>query len=131
MKYPYGKGSKAERELLKKFWENGVAAIRVAGSGKSTTPACDLIAGKNKKVIVLECKATKKDSIYLDEEELHRLDKLARTIGCSAFIACRFSRDEWFFVALSKAEEVKRIRREDFKESWALNFPKLLEYFYK
>ncbi len=131
MRYPYGKGSKAERELLKKFWENKVAAIRVAGSGKATTPACDIIAGKNKRIAVFECKATKKNSIYLEEDELHKLDTLARVMGCRAFIACRFSRDEWFFVPLGKAEEVKKIRREDCKKSWALSFPKLLEYFYK
>lgn len=58
------KGSKGERFLLTKFWENGWACLRTAGSGSMSFPAPDLIAGNKIRRVAVECKVTKDESKY-------------------------------------------------------------------
>ncbi len=68
----YRKGYKFEREV-KLFLENeGFYVIRSAGSKKP-----DIIAGKNGKVLVMECKYTSKSAVYLDKEEVENLKRVA------------------------------------------------------
>jgi hypothetical protein len=50
----YGKGSRAERELLNKFKQHGFIVVRAAGSGFEGP---DIIAIKGGKEYAIECKA--------------------------------------------------------------------------
>ena len=92
------KGTGAERELVHLLWKTGWAALRVAGSGSIKYPVPDIIAGKNKKVLAIECKTTKDDCQYLTKEEVADLKEFARITGAEPYIAVRFAREEWRFL---------------------------------
>lgn len=125
------KGSKAERELVKLFTENGWRAARVAGSGVHEDSPCDLISGKfGKKGFVVEAKSSKKTRIYIKKSQIEDFLKFSEMIGLSAVIAIRFNREGWLFlkpehledsgnnlvVSLTKAKE-KGLRFGQFFES--------------
>ena len=52
------RGSNAERDLIHKFWGEGWAALRAAGSGSSQFPAPDIIASNNVRKLAIEVKLT-------------------------------------------------------------------------
>ncbi len=92
------KGTGAERELVHLFWEKGWAAARVAGSGSIKYPVPDILAGKNKQVLAIECKTTKNECQYLTKEEVADLKEFAKITGAEPYIAVRFAREEWAFL---------------------------------
>ncbi|MCX6695623.1 MAG: Holliday junction resolvase, partial [Candidatus Altiarchaeota archaeon] len=61
----YKKGSDFERFIVNSFWERGWVALRAAGSGKTDKPLPDVIAVKNGRIILIECKTTTKDRLSL------------------------------------------------------------------
>ncbi len=88
------RGFRAERELVKKLWKYGFAAIRGPASGakvkKSVYP--DVVAIYKGKVLVFEVKSRKKlQSIYMKREQLDKILEFARRAGGEAFIAIRLS----------------------------------------
>lgn len=93
------KGTGAERELVHLLWASDWAASRVAGSGSIGYPVPDILASKNKRQLAIECKVTKSDSQYLTKEEVADLRKYAAITGAEPFIAVRFARAEWRFLA--------------------------------
>ncbi|MEM2915859.1 MAG: Holliday junction resolvase Hjc [Candidatus Woesearchaeota archaeon] len=92
------KGTGAERELVHLFWKKDWAASRVAGSGSIKYPVPDIIAGKDKRVLAIECKTTKDDCQYLTKEEVDDLRKFAKITGAEPYVAVRFAREEWRFL---------------------------------
>tara|TARA_Y100000310_G_C20679441_1_gene815032 strand:+ start:1224 stop:1619 length:396 start_codon:yes stop_codon:yes gene_type:complete len=93
------KGSKAERELVRLFTENGWRAARVAGSGVSDDSPCDIIAGKAKrKGCTIEAKSSKKTTIYITHEQIHDFMLFSHIIGLTPVIAARFNREGWLFI---------------------------------
>jgi Holliday junction resolvase len=93
------KGSKAERELLQLFTENGWRAVRVAGSGVNDNSPCDLLAAKiGKKGYTIEAKSSKKSSIYISKEQIEDFVTFSHILGLSPVIACRFNREGWIFL---------------------------------
>ncbi|MCW1301050.1 MAG: Holliday junction resolvase Hjc [Candidatus Nanoarchaeia archaeon] len=127
----YKKGSEAERELMKLLWKHGIGAVRVAGSGKAKSPTCDLVIGKSGKILVVECKSTKKDAIYLEEDEVEKIRKLAEVWGCEALIGCRFARSNWFFLKLNDIYPSRKINRLDSEKENAMELSELINYFEK
>lgn len=99
------KGLGAERELVRLFWERGWACIRVAGSGSTSFPAPDLVAGNGVRKLAVECKAVKSNARYFAEEEIEQLKIFASLFGAEAWIAVRFDRLGWRFFSL---EEMKK-----------------------
>ena len=94
------KGSKAERELVKLFTENGWRAVRVAGSGVGEESPCDIMAGKlGRRGCVVEAKSSKSSSIYITREQIDDFVTFAHTIGLRPVIAARFNRFGWLFVS--------------------------------
>lgn len=97
------KGCRTERELFHKFWENGFACARVAGSGSTILPAADLIAGKRGRILAIECKSGKRDiKRYIKEKQIKELKEFSRILGAEPWIGVRFNNEEWFFLALNK-----------------------------
>lgn len=92
------KGINAERELIHLFWENGWAAVRVAGSGSMPHPCADIIAGSNGRIIVIECKTSKKQGIYIPKENVRKLGEFSRILGKEAWVGVKFNRFGWFFI---------------------------------
>ena len=105
------KGTRAERELFHLFWENGFNSIRTAGSGSTSMPAPDLIAAKNGRVLVIECKSGAGNKRYIKKQQIEELIAFAKTFSAEAWIAARFDRVGWFFV---KAENVAQTKGENF-----------------
>ncbi len=92
------KGTRSERELFRMFWENGWACLRTAGSGSTSFPAPDLIAGKNGRLLVIECKSGAGNYRYLDKKEVEELIFFAESFGAEAWIGARYDRIGWFFI---------------------------------
>ena len=93
------KGSKAERELLRIFTENGWRAVRVAGSGVNDDSPCDLIAAKvGRKGYTIEAKSSKKTAIYITKAQIEDFVKFSYALGLSPVIALRFNYEGWLFI---------------------------------
>lgn len=93
------KGSEAERELVHRFWAvPGWSAHRVAGSGSSTYPSPDIIAGSAERKLGIECKASSKAVQYLSAEQLGQLCTFCERFGAEPWLALRFPRADWLFV---------------------------------
>lgn len=91
------KGSNAERELLRMFLEASWGSIRIAGSGH-TANAPDLIAGHPGKLLVIECKSSKKPAIYVNSQEVLNVLEYANKFGGEPWYAFRFDRMPWRFI---------------------------------
>ncbi len=93
------KGSKAERELVAIFTEHGWRAVRVAGSGVGEDSPCDLIAAKmGKNGFAVECKSSKKTSIYITKAQIEDFVLFSNIIGLKPVIATRFNYEGWIFL---------------------------------
>lgn len=91
------KGSNSERELVKLFLSQGWQALRIAGSGKMNF-APDIIAGTKGRLLVIECKSSKKQAIYIDKEEAKNLLNYAEKLGGEPWYGFRFNRCGWYFL---------------------------------
>lgn len=100
------KGSKAERELLQIFTDNGWRAVRVAGSGVNDNSPCDLIAGKiGRKGHTIEAKSSKSTSIYISKSQIEDFLVYSGTLGLDPVIALRFNREGWLFIKPSQLSD--------------------------
>ncbi|MEC8339891.1 MAG: Holliday junction resolvase Hjc [Nanoarchaeota archaeon] len=100
-------GTKAENELIHKFWEEGWCCIRVAGSGSTKYPAPDLLAGNSHRKIVFEIKVVSAKKKYFSNQEILDLEYFARTFGAEAWVGVQFETKEWFFCPTSELEKTK------------------------
>ena len=90
------KGTKHENELfdlINKSWR----VVRTAGSGTKRDADCDLIAGKNGNIYVIEVKSTKKKVVYISKNQIDRLQKFSEEFGAIPIIALRFPREKFKF----------------------------------
>lgn len=101
------KGSKAERELLHMFWSRGLGCIRSAGSGSMKYPGPDLIASNKIRTLAIECKSTKENKKYLDEEDIKQLKEFCDIFGAEPWFAVRFARMNWLFLSLEDIEKTE------------------------
>ena len=102
------KGLNAERELVHLLWENGFAALRIAGSGSTKYPSPDVIAIKAKRILLIECKATINDIKYLTQKEIEELKEVATIMGGEPWVGIRVNRKDWFFVPAEELQETKK-----------------------
>lgn len=110
-----------ERELQRKFWDNGFVCFRIAGSGSSTLPAADLVAIKNGKTYIIEVKTSRNGSIYLNDTQLRELE-LIKEVGVEVYIAVKFigSKKGWILIDLDKVLKdnkltIERLERDGIK----------------
>lgn len=87
----YRKGADFERELVSLFWAHGWTAIRAAGSGTVSHPVPDVIAVKDEKIVVIECKSTKNDRLSL-KKAIISLNEFAIRSGGKVYIGIKFAR---------------------------------------
>jgi len=90
------RGISFEREIIKKCWEQNIAAHRIAGSGSSKYPSPDIIAFRNGKGYAIECKSTKNGTIYIKEESIKQLIKFSKISGLNPVVAIKFPRNYFF-----------------------------------
>lgn len=114
------KGSRYERELVDLLWKSGFAAVRVAGSGSSSHPAPDVIAGRGKTLFAIEVKYSSGERIYLGKEEVNDLLSFSNRMGAKPLIGVRFRGMEWRFLDPSLLKERRNtylIEREEVIEN--------------
>lgn len=100
------KGTNAERELIKMFWETGEwIAIRSAGSGCSRYPSPDVLAGNRLRRLAIECKSSGNTSIYIPKEEIAQLEEFSKRFGAEPWLGIRFNSKEWHFISLDDAKQ--------------------------
>lgn len=102
------KGTNAERELIHKFWANGFAAIRSAGSGSMKYPSPDIIAAKNGRILAIECKVTKEHYKYFEKKEIGDLKSFSEIFEAESYVAIKFKGQEWFFLDLNDLKETEK-----------------------
>ena len=95
------KGARAERELFHYLWDNGWAVLRVAGSGSTSMPAPDLLAGNRNRFLAIECKSLKSKTQYLKKEQMNELKEFAEHFGAEPWVGVRFDNKGWFFFPLA------------------------------
>ncbi|ADC65788.1 Resolvase, Holliday junction-type [Ferroglobus placidus DSM 10642] len=102
------KGSRFERELLELFWNNGFAAVRVAGSGSSSHPSPDLIVGNGKTFYALEVKMRKELPLYIEGEKIRELVMFSNLFGAKPLVAFKLPRKKWKFFTVADLVETER-----------------------
>ncbi len=105
--YGYGKGSRAERELIHYFTENGYSVIRAAGSGVSSLSP-DLLLFKRGNQYAIEAKAHETENLSLDRDQFLGLKKWEENTGITTLVGWRRNREEWLFVPLSIFDEKEK-----------------------
>lgn len=101
------KGSRTERELLHLFHEFGWAPVRVAGSGSTPLPAPDLLAGKDGRVLAIECKSGKNVKRYLDSKQIEELKEFSKRFKAESWIGLRIDNHEWYFLQIKNLKKSK------------------------
>ena len=87
------KGSSAEREIIRKFWDTGEwASMRAAGSGSARHPCPDIIASNGERTLVIECKSVGGDAIRVEREQLEQLQHFAKIFGAEVWVGARYSK---------------------------------------
>lgn len=125
------KGTRYERELFHKFYSAGHMVLRIAGSGSTPIPACDLVVNCNKKHLAIECKSLKGDRKYMDDEELAQLKTFAERFNAAPILAIRFDREEWYFLDVTDLNKLERTKNNyvislEFAKTFGLTFEQLI-----
>jgi holliday junction resolvase Hjr len=117
------KGSNAERELIKMFWEHNWAAIRSAGSGSMHYPSPDLLVSNAIKRYAIEVKITKDNKKYFKKDEIKQLINFSKYFGAEPWIAIKFHKIDWIFISPEELDETQSsfVFRKD-KQSLSLSF---------
>jgi Holliday junction resolvase len=82
------------------FWSAGWAAFRAAGSGSVALPVPDVIAGNAARKLAIEAKITTADAKYFTAKEIEDLQTFCTKFGCECWVAVRFFRKPWRFIAI-------------------------------
>ena len=108
------KGSRAERELIHKFFDtNEFIALRAAGSGSTPLPSPDILAGGMGRILAIECKSGK-DKRYIKKNQIDELKIFSERFGAEPWIGLRFDNEDWWFLSL---ENLVKSRGENFMVS--------------
>lgn len=99
------KGTRGERELIKFFNENNWSAIRAAGSGSSRYPSPDILAANAIRRLAIECKVTKEQKKYFQNQELEQLQTFSTSFGAEGWIGIKFSGERWYFIMIEDLED--------------------------
>jgi len=94
----YRKGANAERELIHMLFDRGMAVLRVAGSGKTSLPAPDVIALKPGMQLAIECKAWNKAYLSISNAQMAELKQWSEMAGSELYVAWKIPRKGWRFL---------------------------------
>lgn len=91
------------------FFKEKWGICRVAGSGSATIPASDLIAGKDGRILAIECKSGKREiKRYLKNEQVNELKELSKRMGAEAWIGMRYDNEDWLFLEPKQLDKSKK-----------------------
>jgi len=96
------RGFTCERELARILWREGFAVIRAPASGSRARRIFypDIVAVKNKRILVFEVKLLKKyRPVCVESYKINRLVEFARRACGEAYVAVKIIREaRWFFI---------------------------------
>ena len=99
----YAKGYRAERDIVHELARRGYMVIRAPHSGSISLASPDVIAAKDGKLIVLECKS-REEAFTVPAEQLEELRKWRDVAPAHAYIAWKLNRKGWRFLRLADVE---------------------------
>ncbi|MEM7819510.1 MAG: Holliday junction resolvase Hjc [Candidatus Aenigmatarchaeota archaeon] len=99
MVHKYRKGYVGERELVFLLHNMGYMVVRTPRSGRVGLASPDIIAAKNGKLIVIECKS-RKNAFTIPLEQLNELKEWEEKGGAKAYIGWKITRKGWIFLNL-------------------------------
>ena len=100
----YAKGYRAERSLLHALAGIGYMVMRAPHSGSTSLASPDVIAMKNGRVLVIECKA-REEAFRVEEDQILQLKQWEDIGGATPYIAWKVSRKDWKFLHLKSVIE--------------------------
>ncbi len=95
----YAKGYRSERNLVHILAKRGYMVVRTPRSGRIGLASPDIIAAKDGKLFVIECKS-REEAFTVPGEQLNELKEWKDTAMAIAYIAWKTSRKEWIFLHL-------------------------------
>ena len=109
-------GTRAERELLHRFWNTGKwVVLRAPSSGAIKYPCPDLLAGNRERKLAIECKSTGSNKQYFTGKEVEELCGFSKIFGAEPWVAVRFAagnksqkgthKPEWYFFNIEDLSE--------------------------
>jgi Holliday junction resolvase len=102
-KNSYRKGYTAELALTHLLSEHGFMAIRAPRSGRINLPSPDIVAAKDGRLIVIECKS-RAAAFTVEKEQMQELREWHLKAGAIPYIGWKISRQGWTFLHLSDVE---------------------------
>ncbi len=103
----YTKGARGERELLAMLYDKGYSVVRSAGSGvNSVSP--DILAVRNGKGMVFECKAWDSTSLSIDPEKFESLRSWRDSALMETYMAWRMNGQGWYFIKLNEMKKTEK-----------------------
>lgn len=93
----YAKGAAAERELVHTLAKMGFMTIRAPRSGRIGLDSPDVIAAKDGRLLVIECKA-RMSAFTIPMEQLAQLHAWTTKAKAIAYIGCKLHRKGWKFL---------------------------------
>ncbi len=102
----YRKGYIAELSLVHTLSQHGFMVVRTPRSGRINLASPDIIAAKNGKLIVIECKA-RAEAFTVEKEQLQELREWQEKAGAIPYIGWKIARRGWIFLHLKDVEENK------------------------
>lgn len=99
MIHSYAKGYRAERSLVHTLSKMGFMVVRTPRSGRINLASPDVIAAKNGRLIVIECKSRAR-AFKIAADQLQELKEWKEKAGANAYIGWKMSRKGWLFLRL-------------------------------
>jgi len=97
---PYRKGYVFEWRLMHKLYEMGYAVMRAPRSGRIGLPVPDIVAAKNGKLVVIECKS-REGAFTLPKDQIAQLQEWEKRAGATAYVAWKLARKQPVFLRLN------------------------------
>ncbi|MFH1240623.1 MAG: Holliday junction resolvase Hjc [Candidatus Diapherotrites archaeon] len=94
----YRKGANAERELIHKLYDMGFSVVRIAGSGGTSLPSCDILALSPEKKLAIECKAWANENLSIKDAQMQELEEWSKKAGIEFLIAWKVPHKGWYFL---------------------------------
>lgn len=100
----YSKGYRRERSLVHTLAKRGYMVVRTPRSGRIGLASPDIIAAKDGRLVVIECKA-REEAFTVPKEQLDELREWEEKALASAYIAWKVSREDWIFLTLKDVSD--------------------------
>lgn len=120
------RGSVEERWLVKYLEQHGYASTRIPASGGATkSDRPDVLAGNGIKCYAFEVKSSKKDYIYIREEQIEELKRFSYKFGAKPLVCVKFTREPYVILKLNQLKRTAKgnykINRSDINDGVELN----------